>query len=302
MFDANGNVTDYVDATGAIVAHREYGPFGKTTALSGPMQNAFTHWWSTKPWDPITGFSEYEYRMYSPELGRWLSRDPIEEHGGINLFAACHNAAIEEVDYQGQNLIAALAWGAVKQCTRSFMESVVMRELARQIKMNEALRFLIETGETGGFRELRHNRWVVETDDISPIGRSGISAPSRLRWIRRCLTSFGKKRFVENIRDRYPDLPIEQLWDAAERAVGMLSDASQSLDVDVRYYVFYSCIPCDRNGHRGFEYRVNTRVSVDAGTGSVYTEWNLGSPYGRHGVPRSHMLYPQFDTWVCPQE
>jgi RHS repeat-associated protein len=76
-YDANGNITEYVDATGAIVAHREYGPFGETTALSGLMQNAFTHWWSTKPWDPITGFSEYAFRMYSPELGRWPSRDPI---------------------------------------------------------------------------------------------------------------------------------------------------------------------------------------------------------------------------------
>jgi RHS repeat-associated protein len=84
-YDANGNITDYVDDTGAIVAHREYGPFGETTALSGPMQNAFTHWWSTKPWDPITGFSEYEFRMYSPELGRWLSRDPISEEAFVIL-------------------------------------------------------------------------------------------------------------------------------------------------------------------------------------------------------------------------
>jgi len=101
VFDANGNITEYIDATGAIVAHREYSPFGETTVLSGPMQNAFTHWWSTKPWDPITGFSEYEYRMYTRELGRWLSRDPIEEKGGLNIYGFANNAPINLLDYIG---------------------------------------------------------------------------------------------------------------------------------------------------------------------------------------------------------
>jgi RHS repeat-associated protein len=100
-YDANGNITEYVDATGAIVAHREYSPFGETTALSGLMQNAFTHWWSTKPWDPVTGLSEYQFRMYSPELGRWLSRDPIEEEGGQNLYAIAGNNVIVRTDYLG---------------------------------------------------------------------------------------------------------------------------------------------------------------------------------------------------------
>ncbi|MDZ4185134.1 MAG: RHS repeat-associated core domain-containing protein, partial [Desulfuromonadales bacterium] len=100
-FDANGNITEYIDATGAIIAHREYSPFGETTALSGPMQDTFTHWWSTKPWDPITGFSEYEFRMYSPELGRWVNRDPIEEEGGLNLYGHSSNGPVNGVDAHG---------------------------------------------------------------------------------------------------------------------------------------------------------------------------------------------------------
>jgi RHS repeat-associated protein len=69
------------------------------------MQNAFTHWWSTKPWDPVTGLSEYQFRMYSPELGRWLSRDPIGERGGRNLYGFVGNNPIRRVDPWG------LAWG-----------------------------------------------------------------------------------------------------------------------------------------------------------------------------------------------
>ncbi len=33
----------------------------------------------------------YGYRFYDPETGRWPSRDPIEEMGGLNLYGFCYN-------------------------------------------------------------------------------------------------------------------------------------------------------------------------------------------------------------------
>lgn len=41
-------------------------------------------------------------RFYRPELGRWLSRDPIEEPGGLNLLAFVHNNPIGLVDTDGR--------------------------------------------------------------------------------------------------------------------------------------------------------------------------------------------------------
>ena len=35
----------------------------------------------------------YGYRYYSPSLGRWISRAPIKEEGGGNLYAFCVNNA-----------------------------------------------------------------------------------------------------------------------------------------------------------------------------------------------------------------
>ena len=99
-YDANGNITEYVDATGDVVATRAYSPFGETTAATGNA-DAFSHWWSTKPWDPVTGFSEYEFRMYHPELGRWVNRDPIEERGGFNLYAFALNCPLNILDILG---------------------------------------------------------------------------------------------------------------------------------------------------------------------------------------------------------
>ena len=41
-------------------------------------------------------------RYYSPSLGRWISRDPIQEQGGFNLYGFVGNNAINGVDYLGQ--------------------------------------------------------------------------------------------------------------------------------------------------------------------------------------------------------
>ncbi|MES2982080.1 MAG: RHS repeat-associated core domain-containing protein, partial [Verrucomicrobiota bacterium] len=38
---------------------------------------------------------------YDPETGRWPSRDPIEEEGGLNLYGFVENKTPNEVDYLG---------------------------------------------------------------------------------------------------------------------------------------------------------------------------------------------------------
>jgi RHS repeat-associated protein len=47
------------------------------------------------------GIYYYGYRHYSPELGRWLSRDPIAENGGVNLYAMVGNDAVNRWDLLG---------------------------------------------------------------------------------------------------------------------------------------------------------------------------------------------------------
>jgi RHS repeat-associated protein len=100
-FDGNGNVSEYLDSTGNIVAHYEYDPFGKTTVATGSKANDFAHRFSTKPLDLTTGLYYYGYRFYDPETGRWPSRDPIEEDGGINLYGYIENNPIGSFDYLG---------------------------------------------------------------------------------------------------------------------------------------------------------------------------------------------------------
>jgi len=100
-FDGNGNICQYVDQNGTVVSSREYGPFGKTIALTGEKKNDFTHWWSTKPWDAETGQSKYERRDYLPGIGRFTSRDPIGVRGGPNEYCFVQNEPVGRWDYLG---------------------------------------------------------------------------------------------------------------------------------------------------------------------------------------------------------
>ena len=44
----------------------------------------------------------YGYRYYDPVTGRWPSRDPIEETGGVNLYGFCGNNGVTDIDLLGK--------------------------------------------------------------------------------------------------------------------------------------------------------------------------------------------------------
>ncbi|MDT8388979.1 MAG: RHS repeat-associated core domain-containing protein [Lentisphaeria bacterium] len=87
-YDANGNVSEYLDATGASVAHYEYSPFGRTTVATGSHSDIFKHRFSTKYLDEH-GLYYYGRRCYNPEIGRWINRDPIGEMGDFIPIFLC---------------------------------------------------------------------------------------------------------------------------------------------------------------------------------------------------------------------
>jgi RHS repeat-associated protein len=107
FYDNNGNITAYVDETGAIVAEYTYDAFGRTIEAAGSMADAFRHRFSTKYYDTETGLYYYGYRFYVPELMRWLNRDPIGERGGANLYLAGRNVFVNVIDPVGNKCVLA---------------------------------------------------------------------------------------------------------------------------------------------------------------------------------------------------
>ena len=79
-YDGNHNVMALVNAADkSVSASYEYGPFGELLRATGPLAKANPFRFSTKFQDDESGWVYYGYRYYSPNTGRWLSRDPIGE-------------------------------------------------------------------------------------------------------------------------------------------------------------------------------------------------------------------------------
>lgn len=97
--DLTKNVCELLDSTGTIITSYDYTPFGAVTASNSSTPNTFC--FSSEVLDPETNLVYYNYRYYSPELGRWLSRDPIGERGGWNLYQIVNNDIINEFDIVG---------------------------------------------------------------------------------------------------------------------------------------------------------------------------------------------------------
>ena len=100
--DANGNVTGLAETNGAVVARYDYDPYGNLMAMSGDQAEANPFRFSSKYCDDETGLYYCGYRFYSPQLGRWINRDPIEERGGLDLYAFVGNSPLDRVDPFGQ--------------------------------------------------------------------------------------------------------------------------------------------------------------------------------------------------------
>jgi RHS repeat-associated protein len=100
-YDGNGNVTALTSAAGVVQAAYTYGAFGETLRAAGPLAQANPWRFSTKYQDDETGLLYYGYRFYNPTDGRWPSRDPIEERGGINLYGFVDNDGLDFFDVLG---------------------------------------------------------------------------------------------------------------------------------------------------------------------------------------------------------
>jgi RHS repeat-associated protein len=110
MYDGNGNIVGLVDATtGSPSATYEYGPFGEPIRATGPLAKANPYRWSTKHTDNDSDLVYYGYRYYNPSTGRWLSRDPIGEAGGKNVYGALGNRPTELIDTLGLEPLGAFA-------------------------------------------------------------------------------------------------------------------------------------------------------------------------------------------------
>ncbi len=97
--DHLGSICEVVNNLGSVVARYKYDPYGRRTKTAGTFDADFGY----------TGHYEHSqsgltlslHRPYSSNLGRWLTRDPIGEAGGTNLYAYVSDSPITWTDPLG---------------------------------------------------------------------------------------------------------------------------------------------------------------------------------------------------------
>lgn len=90
--DTRGNVLAATDSTGNVVERYQYDPYGRVSifdALGLPLakssiDNPF--FFKGKMYNSETGLYYFRARFYSPDLGRFITRDPAGFQDGLNLY------------------------------------------------------------------------------------------------------------------------------------------------------------------------------------------------------------------------
>ncbi|HEY2973223.1 MAG TPA: RHS repeat-associated core domain-containing protein, partial [Pyrinomonadaceae bacterium] len=96
LSDHLGSTAGMTDASGNLVETDSYDSFGNS-AGSGLTRYGYTG----RERDPDTGMMYYRARWYDPQVGRFLSEDPIGFDGGMNWYSYVENDPIDYSDPSG---------------------------------------------------------------------------------------------------------------------------------------------------------------------------------------------------------
>jgi RHS repeat-associated protein len=107
LFYHLGHVTAVYNQSGDKVESHHYSLYG---TASGDAFSQQPFGFSTKRNDFASGLVYFGYRFYVPHLGRWLNRDPLQEAGGINLYAYVNGDPLGYVDPDGRFIFVGI-WG-----------------------------------------------------------------------------------------------------------------------------------------------------------------------------------------------
>ena len=94
--DHLGSTTALTGTTGKLVERETYDGYGNSVG-STKTRYGFTG----RERDPLTGLLYYRARSYDPQLGRFLSEDPIGLESSINVFAYVENNPLRFTDPSG---------------------------------------------------------------------------------------------------------------------------------------------------------------------------------------------------------
>ncbi len=97
--DHLGSILEAVDSTGSPISRLDYSAWGEAELVSGSFDLDFRY--TGHYYHQPSALHLAPFRAYDAKLAKWLSADPIEEEGGINLYAYVENEPVSSFDTLG---------------------------------------------------------------------------------------------------------------------------------------------------------------------------------------------------------
>ncbi|NUQ39712.1 MAG: hypothetical protein HUU23_18370, partial [Caldilineales bacterium] len=114
-YDRQGNVTGLTNGAGVLVASYRYDPWGNLIATGGSNPNLTNPFrFAGREWDADSGLYYLRARYYDPDLGRFLSRDPLHlTMPGANHYLYAANNPANAGDPMGLDVANRRWWQTV---------------------------------------------------------------------------------------------------------------------------------------------------------------------------------------------
>src|SRR5260221_866395 len=97
--DHLGSLREMTDSVGSIHARYDYDSWGRRTKIQGDLEADFA--FTGHYYHQSSGLHLALFRAYDAQTARWMSRDPVEESGGLNLYKYCENNSVVWIDPLG---------------------------------------------------------------------------------------------------------------------------------------------------------------------------------------------------------
>jgi len=189
QYDHLGSVTGLSDETGLLTTQYSYTAFGLTRTSSGPTQGNLYRY-SSKAYDGAAGLYYYGARYYDPQVGRWLTQDPLGIVDGPNRYLFVSNDPVNYVDPWGlEQLIFGLPYTGdlVNQGMKSWRPSEMGQTQSGKLGKPNAVFSKPKDGKGGSPSNKKANKQV---DDVA----KEFDMTEKQRW------SF--RKYIEKLKEK----------------------------------------------------------------------------------------------------
>ena len=225
-FDGNGNVLGLVSAAdGTVAAQYAYGPFGDVIRSTGPLAIRNPFRFSTKYQDDETDLLYYGYRYYHALNGRWISRDPIEESGSINLYSILQNDVLSNSD-----MLGLIGWGPLVGAAASCLADLLAADLKDKFDAITACSAASAEAGIGDFCQgHRFAAWFHPSGDHNEL------ADKLLNCVLSSAGGAGIKKLTKKIKDEALKELIEKVLDEGkDAAIDAITNVRGKLMVEAK--------------------------------------------------------------------